>query len=102
MAEAIRAARASGSIVGRSADRAEAAAARVRQAGAESLALTADVNIQADCERMVAETVNRFGRLDIILNAVGGGAGTALFAAEQYPESEWARIVDLNLRSTVQ
>jgi NAD(P)-dependent dehydrogenase (short-subunit alcohol dehydrogenase family) len=102
MAEALGAAGASVSIVGRTADRAEAAAARVRDAGAESLALTADVNIQADCERMVAETLSRFGRLDIILNAVGGGAGTALFAAEQYPESEWARIVDLNLRSTVQ
>jgi gluconate 5-dehydrogenase len=102
MAEAIGAAGASVSIVGRTADRAEAAAARVRQAGAESVALTADVNIQAECERMVAETMNRFGRLDIILNAVGGGAGTALFAAEQYPAAEWDRIVDLNLRSTVQ
>jgi gluconate 5-dehydrogenase len=102
MAEALGAAGASVSIVGRTADRAEAAAARVRKAGAQSVALTADVNIQADCERMVAETMDRFGRLDIILNAVGGGAGTALFAAEQYPASEWDRIVDLNLQSTVQ
>jgi gluconate 5-dehydrogenase len=102
MAEALGAAGASVSIVGRTADRVEAAAARVREAGAESLAVTADVNVRADCERMVAETVDRFGRLDIILNAVGGGAGTALFAAEQYPETEWDRIIDLNLRSTVQ
>jgi NAD(P)-dependent dehydrogenase (short-subunit alcohol dehydrogenase family) len=102
MAEALGAAGASLSIVGRTADRAEAAAARVREVGAESLAVTADVNNQADCERMVAETLNRFGRLDIILNAVGGGAGTALYAAEQYPAAEWERIVDLNVRSTVQ
>ena len=102
MAEALGNAGTSVSIVGGRAARAEAAAARVRQAGAESVALTADVNIQGDCERMVAETLNRFGRLDIILNAVGGGAGTALFAAEQYPAAEWDRIVDLNLRSTVQ
>lgn len=102
MAEALGAAGASVSIVGRTADRAQAVAATVRKAGAESMALTADVNIQADCERMVAGTVDRFGRLDIILNAVGGGAGTALFAAEQYPAAEWDRIVDLNLRSTVQ
>jgi gluconate 5-dehydrogenase len=101
MAEALGAAGASVSIVGRTADRAEAAAARVRKVGARSVALTADVNIQADCERIVAETMDRFGRLDIILNAVGGGAGTALFAAEQYPAAEWDRIVDLNLQSTV-
>jgi gluconate 5-dehydrogenase len=102
MAEALGAAGASISIVGRTADRTEAAAARVRDVGAESLAVIADVNSQVDCERMVAETLDRFGRLDIILNAVGGGAGTALFAAEQYPAPEWDRIVDLNVRSTVQ
>lgn len=102
MAEVLGGAGASVSIAARSADRAEAVAARVREVGAESLAVVADVNNQVDCDRMVAETVNRFGRLDIILNAVGGGAGTALYAAEQYPPSEWDRIVDLNLRSTVQ
>jgi gluconate 5-dehydrogenase len=101
MAEALGAAGASVSIAGRNAERGEAAAARVRETGAESLAVVADANNQVDCERMVAETVARFERLDIILNAVGGGAGTALYPAEQYPETEWERIVDLNLTSTV-
>jgi gluconate 5-dehydrogenase len=101
MAEALGEAGASIAIAGRSAERAEAAAARVRQTGAQSLAVVADANSQEDCERMVAEILNRFGRLDIILNAVGGGAGTALSAAEQDPTSEWDRIVDLNLASTV-
>ena len=64
----------------------------MRDNGAESLAVVADANNVIDCERMVAETLDRFGRLDIIINAVGGGAGTALFAAEQYPASEWERI----------
>ncbi len=56
---------------------------------------------QADAERAVAETIERFGRLDILINAVGGGAGTALYPAEEYPENEWDRIVDLNLRTTL-
>jgi gluconate 5-dehydrogenase len=102
MAEALGAAGASVSIVGRTAESVEIAAGRVRDIGALSLGVVADVIDQADCERMVAETLNRFGRLDIILNAVGGGAGTALYAAEEYPAAEWDRIVDLNLRSTVQ
>jgi NAD(P)-dependent dehydrogenase (short-subunit alcohol dehydrogenase family) len=101
MAEALGTAGASIAIAGRNAERAEAAAARVRDAGAQSLAVVADAHDQDDCERMVAETLKRFGRLDIILNAVGGGAGTALYAAEQYPAAEWDRIVDLNLQSTV-
>lgn len=102
MAEAMGIAGASVAVVGRTAETVEAAAARVRETGAQSLAVVADVFDLDDCERMVAETIQRFGRLDIILNAVGGGAGTALFAAEDYPAKEWDRIVDLNLRSTVQ
>jgi NAD(P)-dependent dehydrogenase (short-subunit alcohol dehydrogenase family) len=101
MADALGGAGALVSIAGRTAERVDAAAARVRASGTESLGVTGDVTNQADCERMVAETMDRFGRLDIILNAVGGGAGTALYPAEKYPESEWNRIVDLNLRSTV-
>jgi gluconate 5-dehydrogenase len=73
----------------------------VRESGAHAIAVTGDTNNQGECERMVAQTVERFGRLDIIINAVGGGAGTALYPAEQYPESEWDRILDLNLRSTL-
>ena len=101
MAEALGAAGAKVSIAGRTEERVEAAAARVRGVGTESFGVVGDVTDQVDCQRMVAETLTRFGRLDIILNAVGGGAGTALFPAEQYPESEWDRIVDLNLRSTL-
>jgi gluconate 5-dehydrogenase len=101
MGEALGNAGASVAIAGRSVERAEAAAAKVRDTGAQALAVIADANDQLDCERIVAETLDRFGRLDIILNAVGGGAGTALFAAEQYPAGEWERIVALNLTSTV-
>ena len=36
---------------------------------------SADATDEADAERMVAETVERFGRIDIVVNAVGGGAG---------------------------
>jgi gluconate 5-dehydrogenase len=101
MAETLGSAGAAVVIAGRSADRAEAVAAKVREAGAQSLAVVGDANNQRDCERMVADTIAEFGRLDIILNAVGGGAGTALYPAEQYPETEWERILDLNLTSTL-
>ena len=102
LATALGEAGASLAIAGRNAERTESAAAKVRENGAESLAVVADANNVIDCERMVSETLDKFGRLDIIINAVGGGAGTALFAAEQYPAAEWERIVDLNLKSTVQ
>jgi len=82
-------------------ERAEAAAAKIRETGAEVLALRADVTNEADCERIVAATVERHGRLDIIVNAVGGGAGKVLFNAEDYPRDAWDWIMELNVRSTL-
>ena len=50
---------------------------------------------------MVEAAMSAFGRVDVIVNTVGGGAGTALYPAESYPEEEWDRMMDLNLRSAV-
>ncbi len=83
------------------ADRADAAADRVRATGAECLALTADATQPADATRVVAQTVARFGRLDIIVNAVGGGAGRVIHDAQDYPMTDWDWIFELNLRSTL-
>lgn len=82
-------------------DRADAAAAAVKAAGSEALPLAADVIQEAECERIVQATIDRFGRLDIVLNAVGGGAGKVLFNAEEYPRDAWDWIMELNLRSTL-
>ena len=63
--------------------------------------MVADVTDEADADRAVAETVARFGRIDIIVNAVGGGAGNALHPAEAYPRDDWDWIMELNVRSTI-
>ena len=99
--EALAAVGAKVAIVGRSADRLAPAVRAAEEAGSEALAVVGDMGSKADADRAVAETLERFGRLDILLNSVGGGAGTALYSAEEYPESEWNRIVDLNLRTTL-
>lgn len=88
-------------IVGRSAERLEQAHAAVEATGRTALVLAGDMTVKEDAERVVATAVERLGRLDALLNAVGGGAGSALYPAEDYPEAEWDRIVDLNLRSTL-
>lgn len=85
MARAVAGAGASVAIVDQSGERIEAAAEQVHAGGGQSLSLNADVTDQSDAERVVAETVARFGRLDILVNAVGGGAGKVLFDAEVYP-----------------
>src|SRR5436190_23634070 len=45
--------------------RAEDSAARLVAAGGDAIAIAADVTKAVDCERIVAATVERFGRLDI-------------------------------------
>jgi gluconate 5-dehydrogenase len=71
----------------------------VESVGSEAMAVTADVTCAEEVNRAIDETVGRFGRVDIVINAVGGGAGTALYPAEEYPEDEFNRIMDLNFRS---
>ncbi len=86
-------------VLGRSAAEATGLAAEIEALGSEALLVSSDVTRREDADRAIDETMSRFARVDIIVNAVGGGAGTALHPAEAYPESEWDRILDLNLRS---
>lgn len=86
-------------VVGRSAEEATDLAGQINDAGSEAILLSADVTVRDQANRAIEQVVDRLGRLDIIVNAVGGGAGTALYPAEEYPEDEFDRIMDLNLRS---
>jgi gluconate 5-dehydrogenase len=91
-------------LISRSADHGREARDVIRsEAGGEADVLTVagDVTRPEDATAAVEQTVKEFGSLDILVNAVGGGAGGALYPAEDYSESEWDRIVDLNLKSAL-
>jgi gluconate 5-dehydrogenase len=101
IAGALAAAGAKVTVIDVTQERADEAAERIGKDGAEVLALAADVTTEADCERVVAATVERFGKLDIIVNCVGGGAGKVLFDAQEYPRDAWDWIFELNVRTTL-
>jgi len=82
-------------------DRAEAAAAAIRAAGGDALGIETDATVEADADRAVAATLERYGRLDILVNCVGGGAGKVLFDAHAYPRDAWDWIMELNVRSVL-
>ncbi|MDH4141961.1 MAG: SDR family oxidoreductase [Chloroflexota bacterium] len=88
-------------VAGRTLEPCQATAERINAAGSEGLALAGDMTSEADADRVVAETIARFGAVDIVVNAIGGGAGKALHPAEAYPRSDWDWIMELNVRSTV-
>jgi NAD(P)-dependent dehydrogenase (short-subunit alcohol dehydrogenase family) len=76
---------------------------RTREAAARlgALAVVADLTSKADADRLADVAMQAFGRVDVIVNTVGGGAGSALYPAEEYPEAEWDRMLDLNLRAVL-
>ncbi|WP_129669266.1 SDR family NAD(P)-dependent oxidoreductase [Phytoactinopolyspora endophytica] len=86
---------------GRSIERLNAVVERIERAGGRAIAVEGDMAAKADADGVAEAAVESFGRLDIIVNTVGGGAGTALYPAHEYPESEWDRIIDLNLRTSL-
>ncbi|MDI3340427.1 MAG: glucose 1-dehydrogenase [Sphaerobacter sp.] len=74
----------------------EETVARIRaQTGQDALAVAADVAVPADVERMVRETVARFGRIDILCNNAGIGSSKDVVAVE--PE-EWDHVFAVNVR----
>ena len=58
------------------------------------LAVRADVREPADAERLVAETVTRFGGLDVLVNNAGIGAFAPV---ADMPIDDWRAILDTNL-----
>jgi gluconate 5-dehydrogenase len=99
--EALAGAGAKVAVAGRSREAAQAAVDRAIAAGSDGVAIEADATREDDAERMVEETIARFGRIDIIVNAIGGGAGKVLHPAEDYPRDAWDWIMELNVRSTI-
>lgn len=76
---------------------AERVAAAARALGAKALPVAADVARVADCAAMVAATIARFGRLDLLVNSAGIWIEGP---AEEMTEAEWDRCLDINLKGT--
>ncbi len=73
---------------------AETAAAAITSVGGIAAAIRADVSDPVQVDRMVAETVNRFGRLDAMVSNAGIG-GTYAFIEQ--PLDHWQRVLAVNL-----
>lgn len=70
----------------------------LRQAGGEVLAIQADVTQQSDVDRMVRQTVERFGGLDVLVNNAGRSSRGGVL---ETPPEEFRELMELNLIATV-
>lgn len=83
-------------VVSRSAADCEQAARDINETGGAAVAAHCDVTQVAAFKKVVEQVVERWGRLDIMVN----NAGTAITRkAIDLSEEEWDRVVDLDLKS---
>ena len=85
-------------IAARRRDKSEAVLARMAAAGGEGAFIQTDVTQAAQVEAMVAQTVERFGRLDCAVNNSGVTGATMTLLAD-VTEEAWDEVIDTNLKA---
>jgi dehydrogenase/reductase SDR family protein 7B len=85
-------------ITGRNAANLNAAYEELKNKSIELLQVVSDVSIEADCRRIVQETLAHFGRIDVLINNAGISM-RALF--EDMDVSVLKKVMDINFYGTV-
>lgn len=71
---------------------------QIEAAGGSAMFVRADVSKPTNCERLVARTVERYGKLDFACNNAGIGGESA--PTGEYEPADWVRVIDINLSGT--
>ena len=82
-------------VVDRDRDSAEETRAMIEGEGGDAIAHQADITREDECARLAQAGVEAFGRVDVLHNNVGIGAGDR--SATSLDEAAWQRIIDTNL-----
>src|SRR5262245_10633325 len=77
------------------ADRAQAVASQCAARGADAIAVVANVALSADARRIIDTGVERFGRLDVLVNNDGYGITGTVVATD---EAAWDALMAVNVR----
>jgi len=78
----------------------ESLAAEIQGLGRRVLTLVGDVSRAADAERFVAESLARFGRIDVLVNNAAAPHGADRRLTWEVPEEAWDLVLDVNLKGT--
>jgi NAD(P)-dependent dehydrogenase (short-subunit alcohol dehydrogenase family) len=84
------------SLVARDRSRLDEVVADIEASGAQAIATAGDVTDQAVVQRFATATIERFGRVDIVLNNAGE---LALGSFLDESDDQWQRMLDVNLNS---
>jgi NAD(P)-dependent dehydrogenase (short-subunit alcohol dehydrogenase family) len=78
------------------ADRAEAVASRIREAGGQALAVAADVSRKEGAEELASRALEAFGQVDILVNNAGIARDKWLV---KMSDEDWDEVLRVNLTS---
>ena len=82
-------------ITGRNLERGEEVAQAINDGGGKAMFIRADVRVAEDCRKAVEQTLERFGRIDVLFNNAG------VFHPKTVPEcteQEWDETIDSSLK----
>jgi gluconate 5-dehydrogenase len=96
MAEALGEAGAKVMLTSRKAADLEEAAAQLSERGIDARWIAADASDPVQIQKVVDETMQRLGRIDVLVNNAGATWGAP---AEDYPLAAWDKVMNLNIRS---
>ncbi|MGP8296853.1 SDR family oxidoreductase [Streptomyces inhibens] len=85
-------------LVARRAERLEELTQAISELGSPAFALPADLSDAAQARQVVEKAVERFGRLDVLVNNAGFGARSSV---EESDPEDWDRMIDLNLKAVL-
>jgi NAD(P)-dependent dehydrogenase (short-subunit alcohol dehydrogenase family) len=91
---------ASVAIVARNADRGERVVAEIAELGADAEFFSAELSEETEVEDMIGAAVERFGRLDVVVNNAGCGSQNCGIDADEAPGPRWRFFRGANLDST--
>ena len=87
-------------LAARNAERLDALAVECRRLGGDAVALPTDVSDEAGCRNLIEQTVERYGRIDTLINNAGFSQGAAL--ADLPDLTAFKQVLAVNLLGVVQ
>ena len=81
-------------------ERAEVTAEEIKAKGGEAYAMKTDISEETDTQKMAEEVMQRYGRVDILLNNAALYYGIKRTRWDQWKVEDWDRMFEINVRGT--
>lgn len=81
-------------LAARRAEKLKVVEQRIIDNGGEAFSVSADVSVRDDCDRVVEETIAKYGRIDVLVN--NAGIGDKQMAITRCSDDWWRQIIAVN------